>query len=322
MRRCQLCQSRPAFARIPHYGVVVCRECFIEMIVSRVRKEIERFKMIEPGDRILLAVSGGKDSLTLLDVMAQIYDVSKMVALTIVEGIRGYDRSSEVEEARRIAKSLGIDHIVVDMRKEIGFSVDEFMEAQKVLKVRSMLSACTFCGVARRRILNIYARSLGTNKVATGHNLDDEVHTYIMNILRGDIMRLVQLHPLSQVHSPAIVKRIKPLRKVYEYETTLYAYVRGFHMQEAECPYLSQRPTLRARIREILYAFEYLEPGALMRFLETVDEVLKPLVEEWRSRRFKLNYCERCGEPTSEKRRVCKMCELIDLILSARSSLS
>ncbi len=273
--------------------------------------------MIENGDRILIAVSGGKDSLTLLDILAKLFDPSNLTALSIVEGIRGYNRDTELLEARRIAKEHGIEHIIVTLREYLGYGVDDFMDAQRKLGIKSPLSACTFCGIARRRVINAVARELGITKVATGHNLDDELQTYLINILRGDIVRLLQSHPFSTPHSSLLIKRIKPLRYIYEYETTIYAYLRGFRFQDAECPYISQRPTLRAKIRAMLIEVEYRSPGASLRLLEYLDTVLTPLVLDQNRKRVKLPLCVKCGEPTSPGRSVCKFCTLIDLISQA-----
>ncbi len=286
----------------------------------RVKYTIDKFNMIENGDKILVAVSGGKDSLTLLDVLAKLFNPSNLVALSIIEGIRGYNRDIELHEARRIAREHGVEHITVTLKEYLGYDVDDFMYAQRKLRIKSPLSACTFCGIARRRVMNSVARELGISKVATGHNLDDELQTYLINILRGDIMRLLQSHPASIPHSVSLIKRIKPLRYVYEYETTLYAYLKGFRFQDTECPYISQRPTLRAKIRSMLMEVEYRSPGLSLRLLEYLDAILEPLVLEQNRKHIELPLCVKCGEPTSPGRSVCKFCALIDLISQAFES--
>ncbi len=286
----------------------------------RVRYAIEKFNMIRNGDKILVAVSGGKDSLTLLDILAKLFDPSNLVALSIVEGIRGYNRDTELHEARRIAREHGVEHIIVSLKEYLGYGVDDFMDAQHKLGTKNPLSACTFCGIARRRVMNSIAKELGVSKVATGHNLDDELQTYLINILRGDIMRLLQSHPASMPHSASLIKRIKPLRYVYEYETTLYAYLRGFRFQDTECPYISQRPTLRAKIRSMLMEVEYRVPGLSLRLLEYLDTIFEPLALEQNRKRIELPLCAKCGEPTSPGRSVCKFCTLIDFISQAFES--
>lgn len=104
------------------------------------------------------------------------------------------------------------------------------------------------------------------------------------------------------------------MRKVYEYETTIYAYIKGFRLQDIECPYIELRPTLRAKVRELLEYMEWSYPGITMKILEFFDDILQPLVETYNRRTISLPLCELCGEPTSPGRRICKLCELIDRI--------
>jgi len=315
MKLCDICRVRPAAVKQRHTGKALCYDCFIKDVQSRVKSEITRYNMIMEGDRILVGVSGGKDSLVLLDVLASVYSPSKLMAITIVEGIRGYNREVEVEFAKKLSKSLGVDHEVVYVKDFLGYSVDDFARAAQLLEIK--VSPCTYCGIARRRIMNVIARERGLNKVATGHQLDDESQTVLINFLRGDIMRLIQLHPLSEVHSSKLIKRIKPLRKIYEYETALYAYIKGFHLQEAECPYIVYSPTMRVKVREVLSYLENLAPGLLLRFLDEFDEYMEHLVLDTNRKRIDLPLCFKCGEPTAPGRSLCKFCELVDQILSA-----
>jgi len=309
--KCQRCGIRRATILQQHTGLALCKQCFIEDVVERVKKEVKRWNMINPNDNVLLAVSGGKDSFVLLDIMSMIHDPSKQVALSIVEGIEGYNREEDVEKMRKYAKERGIDFIKISLKEFIGASLDELvaMSWRKGLNI----SPCTYCGTLRRRIMNYYARILGMDKLATAHNLDDEVQTLLLNIIRADRMRLIQSHPKAPVLSDKIVRKIKPLRKVYEWETTIYSYIKGFRFQETECRYIYLRPTLRAKIREYLYKLESEKPGSLLRLLETMDNVLEKIVDIHQNLP-KLPLCKKCGEPTSYGRELCKVCELLEKI--------
>jgi uncharacterized protein (TIGR00269 family) len=271
--------------------------------------------MINSSDTVAVGVSGGKDSYILLYILTQIMPISKIIGITIDEGILGYSRREVFENVKNFCKNLGIECIYVTMREALGYSVDDFMklylEIQRENPTVTPLSACTYCGIARRRILNIYARQVGATKVATGHNLDDEVQTYIINILRGDIIRLVQLHPLSKTHNPKLIKRIKPIRSIYEYETSFYAYILKYPYQEYECPYIEARPTLRVKVRELLYEIEKTHPGVQLKLLEFLDNWIQHLTN---TQIASLPLCKLCGEPTSPGRDICKFCELIELI--------
>ncbi len=308
-RLCDVCGVRPAAVLQPHTGRALCAECFIEDVVSRVKREVNRWSMVEPGDTLLLALSGGKDGYVLLESMVRIHSPSKIVALNIIEGIRGYNKEEDAKFLVETAKQMGVDVIVTSVKDYVGMSVDEMVAEAKVRGTG--ISACTYCGLARRRIMNRVARELGVNKLATAHNLDDESQTAIINVLRGDLESLVRQHPAAKVvEDPLLVRRVKPLRKIYEWETAAFVKLRGYHIQETECPYIYQLPTLRARVRRALYSFEAENPGALLRFMELLDELLLPLALGTRPT-SDLARCEVCGEPVPPGRRLCKMCELL-----------
>ncbi|MCX8195833.1 MAG: TIGR00269 family protein [Acidilobaceae archaeon] len=297
---CQACGSRRASVYQPHSGRALCRECFVEDVRSRVSAEIKKWGMIEPGDRVLLALSGGKDSYLLLESLALLHDPSRLMGLTIVEGIPGYNREEDLRKLREAARGYGVELVAVSVKDFTGLSVHEMVESARRRGVS--LSACTFCGVARRRIMSDIAKELGADKLATAHNLDDEVQTAIMNIIRGDLVGLRRLHPRSRSSG---IRRIKPMRKVYEWESATYAMIRGFPFQSAECMYIGEHPTLRARLRSELYAVERRRPGSLLKFLELLDRLLEAGEEE-------VGKCSRCGSPTSPGRAMCKLCELLE----------
>jgi len=309
--KCSICGSNRAIIFQRHSGRALCWQCFVDDLVQRVKREIELYNLVRPDDRVLLAVSGGKDSLVLMELMARIISPSRLQAVTVVEGVPGYNRRDEIELCRTVAKSLGVDYAVVALKDVIGYSVSELLDLYQKSEAVEKVSPCTICGVARRRALNLYARDHGFTKVATAHTLDDEAHTYIANFLRGDLMRLVQSHPKSAVHSPKIVKRIKPLRKIYDYEIAIYAYKKGYPLQSKECPLITSTPSLRSRIRDRVIELEWLSPGTFLRIVEWLDRVIEPLVDKLNASRIELPYCEICGEPTSPGRRICRFCELL-----------
>ena len=307
---CDSCRARPAVVYQPHTGRRLCRECFLEDVEERVVGEIRRWRMIEPGDTLLLAISGGKDSFVLLDVLPRIHKPSRLVAVSIVEGIPGYNRHEDIEKMRTYARERGVDVIVTSIREYTGLYLSEIVSMAWRRRLR--VSPCTYCGILRRRLINYYARVYGATKTVTAHNLDDEAQTAIINILRGDVVGLLRQHPLAPPASKRLIPRIKPLRKIYEWETATYAFLKGFRFQETECMYIRYAPTLRARVREALYTMEQESPGSLLRLLETLDALL-----EEPARRLsveELPPCRLCGEPTSPGRDRCKLCELLDAV--------
>lgn len=305
------CNSCGGAAKIylPHMGVGLCDKCFIDNITQRVKNEITKFGMISPNDTILMGISGGKDSYVLLDVLSKLHDPSRLIALTIVEGIEGYNRAEEIEFVKKSARERGVEHLVVSIESIVGYSLSSLVRLSVERKLN--ISACTYCGILRRRIINEYARQVGASKTATAHNLDDEVQTLFINIFRGDASRILRQHPLNPVPSPKLVKRIKPLRKIYEWEAASYAYYTGYRFQEEECPYIINQPTIRARIRRWMVMLEKEKPGILLDVLVKVDELVSRHFQGLGKIDVRLNECKMCGEPTSPSREFCKICELL-----------
>ncbi len=274
--------------------------------------EIKRWRLFDKNHTLLLALSGGKDSFTLLDIISELHPVERLVALTIVEGIPGGYHEEELENIRVELRKRGIDHIVVSFKEFFGVSLEEAVE--RSIKLGLGIRACTFCGVFRRRIMEEVAERIGADRVVTAHNLDDEAQTAIMNILRGDIVGLLKLHPLSALSSKEFVPRVKPLRKIYEWESAVYADKKGYSLQTIDCPYLSKMPTLRLSIRMQLYHLEASFPGSLLKLLESLDTLLIDLVAREAKAQVPLARCERCGALTSPGRKICKVCELLEKI--------
>ena len=307
---CDVCRSRGAQVYQAHSGLRLCRECFVESVRDRVWREVERWRLIEPGDTVLLAVSGGKDSYVMLESLALRYKSSRLIGLSIVEGIPGYNREEDVKALVELARSYGVDVVVVGVRDYVGLSVYEMVREARARGYRE--SACTFCGLSRRHVMDYYARALGASKIATAHNLDDEVQTLVINMLRGDIVGLLKIHPLAPQPGESI-RRVKPLRRVYEWETAVYAMLRGFKFQDTECMFINEHPTLRAKVRTALYEIEKERPGALLRLLDYFDYMLGDALHKLGSE-SSTSKCSRCGAPTTRGRSLCKLCELLERI--------
>ncbi|WP_272985762.1 TIGR00269 family protein [Fervidicoccus fontis] len=306
--KCSLCGREAVFYQA-FTNKYLCRECFIEDVRKRIANEVKDKRMFSERDNLLLAISGGKDSFVLLDAVSHFHPSSKIIALSIVEGIPGYNRQEYIERIKKYTKERGIDTVITSIKEFVGYSLGEIVEKSREMGIE--LSPCTYCGSLRRRIINVYARELGADRTLTAHNLDDEVQTIFMNILRGDPERLLRQHPLSPKLSDKLVQRVKPLRKIYEYEAAFYAYLLGFKFQETECPYIIYQPTLRARIRHWLYMLEREAPGVELRILEFFDNLLLDRTNKLKELNS-LPTCRICGEPTSIGRDVCKLCEMLE----------
>ena len=304
MIQCDKC-NRPAVTHIRHANKHLCAKHFIEYFEKKVKYAINKYKMIESGDRIAIALSGGKDSVTLTYVLNKLLKKRRDVelfAITVDEGIEGY-RPPTVKIARKVTSELGIEHIVVSFKEYFGMTLDEMVQLGEK-------KPCTYCGVFRKYLLNKTARELGATKLATGHNLDDEVQTILLNFLQSDIERLARLIP--QRVQEGLVMRIKPFREVYERDVVVYGLLHQLPMDMNECPY-SHFP-VRAIVRDFIYEFENKYPGrkySIMRSFEALIPCLKQMYPQ-----IKLNKCERCGEPTPK--RVCQACVLLEELRRAK----
>ncbi len=308
--KCAVCGEREAVILQRHTGKPLCVNCFERDLIRRVNNEVRRYGMFTYNDRVLLALSGGKDSFTLLNILVRIHPTSNIGIITIIEGIPNYNRLSDIAWIRNASKSYGIDHHIVSFKEYLGYDLSELVELSHSSRVN--ISPCTYCGIIRRRIMNEVALELGYSRVATAHNLDDEVQTVIMDLLRGDMGRLIQLHPLSTTLSKEFVKRVKPMRRIFEYEVTQYAFLKGFKFQERDCPYITSRPTIRAKIRDFLLGLEAINPRLLLNIINWYDSLISELLKRESINKLpELPKCPLCGSPMSYGRRYCSLCDLL-----------
>jgi uncharacterized protein (TIGR00269 family) len=259
--------------------------------------------MLKYDDRIAVAVSGGKDSLSLLHILAKIernYPSSSLIAISVDEGIQGY-RDKALEIASQNSKELGIEHQVISFKKMYGITQDEITQRLK----KEELTPCAYCGVLRRKLLNMKAREVEADKVATAHTLDDETQTILLNILRGDPLRIAREKPMTDRVHPRLVQRIKPFCKVPEKETVLYAYVRGLTFQDLPCPYSSE--AMRNDLRIFINRMEQKHAGTKFTIFKSIQKI-RPAIERM-VKKGELNECSECGEPTTQS--ICKACQIL-----------
>lgn len=301
--KCIRCGGEAVYRRV-YSGEVYCARHFVSSIEDKVRSTIRRYRMLDIDDRIAVGVSGGKDSLTLLRILAKIeksFPKAKLYAITIDEGIEGY-RSGSIELASREASRLGVEHIVVSFEELYGSTLDSMIEeaGRRGLK----LTPCSICGVLRRKALNYTASRIGVDKLATAHNLDDEAQTFIVNILHGDLFRLVRTKPVTD-YREGFIQRIKPLREIPEKEIALYAYLEGIEFQSEPCPY--RGVSLRSDVRIFLNIMEDKHPGikfTVVRMWDSIRSVIEESLPEVELRR-----CRLCGDPSISD--ICSGCSIL-----------
>jgi uncharacterized protein (TIGR00269 family) len=303
--QCVKCGAKAVYYSV-YSGHSFCAKCFMKSVEQRVRATINRYKLFDPEDRIVIAISGGKDSQVLATIIAKVekdFPGATLSALIVDEGVPGY-RDFGLRRSKELCDELGIELTTTSFKELFGYSLPEIVSIAEQKGVS--LGACTFCGILRRRAINVKAKELGATKVATGHNLDDEAQTALMNLLRGDVVRLLRLGPKPVEEFPGFVPRVKPLRYIPEKETTLYAYFKGYPLYEVECPYV--RESMRDEIRSILNEIEGRHPGTKYAIVRAADR----LSAMGASLKVRVGSCKYCGEPTS--RDVCRACELLEVL--------
>jgi len=252
-----------------------------------------------------VALSGGKDSSSVLYIMNEILKPRRDVtlcAVSIDEGIRGY-RSYYLNEAKRLCKMLGVEHHIFSFKDFYGKTLDEKVKEIKIER-NPIEEPCSYCGVGRRYLLNKKARELGITKLCMGHNLDDEAQSVIMNFLRGDLLRASRMDATPVLYHEDFVLRIKPLREIPEEEISLYAKIKGLVHEKGKCPY---RGGIRLEVRKFLKEMEKKYPGMRFGVLESFDKIV-PFIKNSVKGSGIIRKCEKCGEPTSQK--ICKACEM------------
>lgn len=284
---------------VRYNGAHLCQGHFLEYVEKRVKKEVRQQLRLEGNVHIGVGASGGKDSQTALLLLHKILGCRqgvRITAITVDEGIEGY-RHKTLPKVRELCDSLGIEHAVIPFQEVTGMTLDD------MVRRTDEREACTYCGVFRRRCLNLKAKELKVDVLALGHNLDDMTQSILMNFMRGDVERLARLGPHERVQ-PGLVPRVQPLRLIPEKETLLYAMLSDIPFSDAECPYAVH--ALRNEYREIVNGMEMKHPGTRHSILSSYDR-LRPLMRDGFPQ-ADLRDCE-CGEPTLNER--CMACEML-----------
>ena len=223
--KCKRCGKTPAAVDLPSHHAAFCPDCFFVFFRRQVEEGIRRFSLLSPDDRVLVCVSGGKDSLVLWDVLMELG--YRTEGLYIDLGIRGYsDRSKEKVIA--YAAGRGKEPIVVDLRAE-GVPIPEAARIDRK-------EECAVCGTVKRYFFNRIAAQREFTAVATGHNLDDEAARLLGNLLHWDGDHLARQHPLLPETGDGLVRKVKPLWRVSEVETASYGFLKGIDFVTEECP--------------------------------------------------------------------------------------
>ena len=269
-------------------------------------KTIRKFKMFDADEHIAVAVSGGKDSLSLLFILNKLFRKRRSFTLSSIlinEGIQGYRDQTQ----KRAEQFCALHHIplhIYSFKDRFEHSLDEILALLKS-------HPCTECGILRRSLINRAAREIHVSKLATGHNLDDEAQAILMNQMRKNIALQARLGPKTgSSSSEKFIPRIKPFYLIPEKEIALYGYLNGLYTEFESCPYEQQ--SFRAIVRDTLNTLEEKNPGIKNNIISSFLEILPLLQKKYKGK--VIPSCKECGEPSaSEQCSVCKLLEKIEI---------
>jgi tRNA-5-methyluridine54 2-sulfurtransferase len=298
--RCRRC-SRAAVIEIRRHNAAFCQTCFFHHTHLQIRRAIDDYEMFGPDDRILVAVSGGKDSLALWHALLEMGYAATGMYLGL--GIGEYsERSGQV--ARAFAEARGAELIRVDLSGEYGFDIPTAGR-------KGSRSTCSVCGLSKRYVFNRVALDHGFDVVATGHNLDDEAATLLGNTLRWQTGYIARQFP-SLAAREGMVRKVKPLHRLSERETAAYAFLQGIDYVVEECPLVAGNTQLK--YKEAMNHLEAGSPGTKASFYLGYLDRAAVLFQDHQA--DGLVACRRCGQPTTG--RFCAFCRARAQILGER----
>lgn len=309
--KCRKC-SEKAVINMRQHKLALCREHYLEWVPEQTQRFIEKYRMFTPDERVLVAVSGGKDSLALWDVLLRLgFQADGLYIGLGIDYPDGESYSGEsLEKVQGFVEQFWPDAQleVVDVAALYGTGIPE---AAKISH-RGRGKPCSVCGLVKRHVMNRVARDGGYAALVTGHNLDDEAAVLMSNVLHWHTGYLARQAPTLPPSHPGLAKKAKPLCRFYEREMAAYALLRGIDYVYDECPHAAGSKTIF--YKELLNQLEQSSPGAKLQFYLSFlraksEDGLFEQVEE----QVVLNACERCGQPTSAPG-TCAFCRLWDRI--------
>jgi uncharacterized protein (TIGR00269 family) len=267
-------------------------------VEQKVKRTIEKYKLASKRDKILIALSGGKDSATTAYLLHKLG--FQIEGFHINLGMGGYSERC-LNAVKELSAQLGIKLHVYDIKKEMGNSMCYLRSA---IQSKKSLKNCAICGVIKKWIMNKEARKLKVDKIATGHNLDDEAQTFLVNMFKGAPELSVNTGPISRnISDKKFIPRIKPLFFVAEEQVREFSKKMKLPVVYEHCPCAID--SYRIQVREFMKTLTDKQKENIMK---NAEKVIKRLEGKRNSR---VNYCEVCGEPSRNK--ICKTCELMKL---------
>lgn len=276
MARCSIC-GRKAIEKIEYARKYLCSRHYTEFIEEKVRRSIKRYGLIKKGSKILLAVSGGKDSIMLLTILNKLSSEFhfKPYILHIDLGIGKYSLISR-EIVKKVVNEMNIPLIIIDLNDLLGAGIPE-------LARKARRPPCSVCGIIKRYIMNAVAIEMKADAIATGHNLDDIMAFILKEFLQQNINGITKLVPRIDSINEAAAAKIRPLYEVFEREALIYILINKIDFVKEECPEV-RRNTLNNVLKNHIYILEEKFPGIkysfIRSFIRNINKYPKPHEKE------------------------------------------
>jgi uncharacterized protein (TIGR00269 family) len=307
---CHLCKlegkKTPSVVYMKEHRLALCERHLTFWVQKRVKETIGEFKMLKPSERVLVAVSGGKDSQALWHILNALgYETE---GFFIHLGIGDYSDES-LQKAKELSQILGKKLHVVSLKEEIGAGIPE-------LKKLVRGGACSICGRIKRYYFNLTAKRLGFNVVATGHNLDDESSSLLSNVLNWNVKYLARKYPVLP-EEKGFPRKIKPLVKLSERIIKLYADINSIPYIERTCP-LGDTAALHF-YKNVMEEIENHSLGTKYRFYFEYLKRIYPIFSSLKGELLEgeLQSCKVCGEPSPSE--ICLVCKLKERIKNSET---
>jgi len=271
-----------------------------KIYLKKVFKTIKKAKLVERGDKIFVAVSGGKDSGCALYTLKKYCEEQAVDCEIVAFHINiGGNNSREIEEiARKQAKFAGVELIKINFG-DYGINLGELKKSRRAV--------CSICGLAKRYLMNKIPRELGANKIATGHHLDDFLVFFFKNLLSQNFSWISKFKPRIEPGHEKMLCKIRPLFKVTGKENKEFCDCIGLPYIEAPCPFISKKDRIKILRRERWYESMDLLEKRHKNFKLQLSKAIEKISKKFEEKE-NLKSCKRCGEPTSEE--ICGFCRI------------
>ncbi len=301
--RCRSC-GQTASINMPQHRLALCKVHYLDWFCEQTERTIRKYKMLEKGQPVLVAVSGGKDSLALWDVLHRLGYLADGFYIDLGIGSDDHYSSRSLEFASHFSEQNHLTLHVIHLQELYGKDIAGYIRGGNHGQKRP----CSVCGLVKRRLFNTFPKDHGYSVLATGHNLDDEAAVLFSNTLSWNLDLLSRQGPIL-VGSEHFTTKIKPFCRFYERETAAYTLMRGIEYIQEECPFSGGSRTNFNKT--ILNQVEIEQPGAKLSFYnEFIKQKQAGFLQSLENQPADMTLCPECGEPTTSTGK-CAFCKLI-----------